>query len=110
MSQPVLHELKSLALNPVNSHPALPLVRDQTSSLKDLETSRCRLPGMLEDRRYLPGCHGATVEEDREQEGDANASLFHRKPTHTHTPNTKLQAAYQRADASIQQVLDLLAA
>jgi len=37
-------------------------------------------------------------------------SLFHRKPTHTHTPTTKLQAAYQRADASIQQVVDLLAA
>ena len=67
MSQPVLHELKSLALDPVNTHPAVPLVRDKTSSLKDLEMSRRRLPGMLEDRCYVAGCHGATVEEDREQ-------------------------------------------
>lgn len=37
-------------------------------------------------------------------------SLFHRKPTQFHTPATKLQAAYQKADASIQQVVDLLAA
>jgi hypothetical protein len=37
-------------------------------------------------------------------------SLFHRTPTQSHTPTTKLQVAYQRADASIQQVVDLLAA
>jgi hypothetical protein len=37
-------------------------------------------------------------------------SLFHRKPTQLHTPTSKLQAAYQKADASIQQVIDLLAA
>jgi len=37
-------------------------------------------------------------------------SLFHRKPTPGHTPASKLQAAYEKADASIQQVIDLLAA
>ncbi|MBV9342397.1 MAG: hypothetical protein JO159_16110, partial [Acidobacteria bacterium] len=37
-------------------------------------------------------------------------SLFHRKPTQSHTPATPLQAAYQKADASIQHVVDLLAA
>ena len=37
-------------------------------------------------------------------------SLFHRQPTQLHTPTSKLQAAYQKADASIQQVIDLLAA
>jgi hypothetical protein len=37
-------------------------------------------------------------------------SLFHRTPTQSHTPTTKLPVAYQRADASIQQVVDLLAA
>ena len=37
-------------------------------------------------------------------------SLFNRKPIQSHTPPTKLQAAYERADASIQQVVDLLAA
>jgi hypothetical protein len=37
-------------------------------------------------------------------------SLFHRQPTQLHTPTSKLQAAYEKADASIQQVIDLLAA
>jgi hypothetical protein len=37
-------------------------------------------------------------------------SLFHRKPTQSHTPPTPLQAAYQKADASFQQLVDLLAA
>ena len=37
-------------------------------------------------------------------------SLFHRKPSLCHTPPTKLQDAYQRADASIQRVIELLAA
>jgi hypothetical protein len=37
-------------------------------------------------------------------------SLFHRTPTQLHTPASKLQAAYEKADASIQQVIDLLAA
>lgn len=36
-------------------------------------------------------------------------SLFHRKPIEPHTPTTKLQAAYQKADASIQHLVDLLA-
>jgi hypothetical protein len=37
-------------------------------------------------------------------------SLFHRKPTAGHPPASKLQAAYEKADAAIQQVIDLLAA
>jgi hypothetical protein len=37
-------------------------------------------------------------------------SLFLRQPTKLHTPTSKLQAAYQKADASIQRVIDLLAA
>ncbi len=37
-------------------------------------------------------------------------SLFHRQPTQLHTPTSKFQAAYEKADASIQQVIDLLAA
>jgi len=37
-------------------------------------------------------------------------SLFHRQPTQLHQPTTKFQAAYQKADASIQRVIDLLAA
>jgi hypothetical protein len=37
-------------------------------------------------------------------------SLFHRQPTHLHAPTSKFQAAYEKADASIQQVIDLLAA
>jgi hypothetical protein len=36
--------------------------------------------------------------------------LFHRQPTQLHTPTSKLQAAYQKADASIQEAIDLLAA
>jgi hypothetical protein len=35
-------------------------------------------------------------------------SLFHRRPTQVHTPTSKLHAAYQKADASIQKVIDLL--
>jgi len=37
-------------------------------------------------------------------------SLFLRQPTQLHTPTTKLQAAYHKADASIQHLIDLLAA
>jgi len=37
-------------------------------------------------------------------------SLFQRTPNQLHPPITKFQAAYQKADASIQQVIDLLAA
>jgi len=39
-------------------------------------------------------------------------SLFYRKPTQSHssTSTTKLHVAYQKADASIQQIVDLLAA
>ena len=37
-------------------------------------------------------------------------SLFHRPPSQLHTPPTKLQIAYQKADASLQQIINLLAA
>jgi hypothetical protein len=37
-------------------------------------------------------------------------SLFYRQPRQLHTPISNFQAAYQKADASIQQVIDLLAA
>jgi len=37
-------------------------------------------------------------------------SLFQRTPNQLHPPITKFQAAYQKADASIQRVIDLLAA
>jgi hypothetical protein len=37
-------------------------------------------------------------------------SLFLRQPTQLHTPTSKLQAAYHKADASIQHLIDLLAA
>jgi hypothetical protein len=37
-------------------------------------------------------------------------SLFLRQPVKVHTPTTKLQAAYHKADASIQHLIDLLAA
>jgi hypothetical protein len=37
-------------------------------------------------------------------------SLFYRQPTQLHTPASKLQAAYHKADVSIQEAIDLLAA
>lgn len=67
MRQPVPHEFKSFALNSVNTHSALPLVREQSSGFKDLEVSGCGLPRVLKDRRYFPSCHRAAVEVDGEQ-------------------------------------------
>jgi len=37
-------------------------------------------------------------------------SLFHHQPDPTHCPNSKLEAAYHKADASIQRVIQLMAA
>jgi len=37
-------------------------------------------------------------------------SRFHHKPTSAHRPDSKLQAAYYKADTAIQQIVDLLAA
>lgn len=37
-------------------------------------------------------------------------SRFHHKPDLAHRPNSKLEAAYHKADASIQHIVDLLAA
>jgi hypothetical protein len=67
VTEPIPYEFKSFALNSVNTHPTLPLVREQTRSFKDLEVSSCGLPGVLKDCRYFPSCHRAAVEVDREQ-------------------------------------------
>jgi hypothetical protein len=37
-------------------------------------------------------------------------SLFHHRPTKTPTPPAKIEAAYHKADAAIQQLIDLIAA
>ncbi len=37
-------------------------------------------------------------------------SRFHHRPDPQHRPNSRLEAAYHRADAAIQRVVDLLAA
>ena len=37
-------------------------------------------------------------------------SLFHHRPDHTLVPNTKLEAAFHKADDSIRQIIDLLEA
>lgn len=37
-------------------------------------------------------------------------SRFHHKPDPAHRPNSKLETAYHKADAAIQQIVDLLAA
>ncbi|MCW5982737.1 MAG: hypothetical protein KIT09_31905 [Bryobacteraceae bacterium] len=37
-------------------------------------------------------------------------SRFHHQPDPAHQPNSKLEAAYHKADAAIQGVVDLLAA
>ena len=37
-------------------------------------------------------------------------SLFHHKPDHNHRPNSKLEAAYYKADKAIENIVDLLAA
>ena len=37
-------------------------------------------------------------------------SRFHHRPDPAHRPNSKLEAAYHKADAAIQNIVDLLAA
>jgi protein-tyrosine-phosphatase len=37
-------------------------------------------------------------------------SRFHHKPDPTHSPNSKLEAAYHKADKAIEQIVDLLKA
>jgi hypothetical protein len=37
-------------------------------------------------------------------------SRFHDRPDPAHWPNWKLEAAYHKADAAIQNIVDLLAA
>jgi hypothetical protein len=37
-------------------------------------------------------------------------SRFHHQPNPEHQPNSKLEAAYHKADKAIQQIVDLLAA
>jgi hypothetical protein len=37
-------------------------------------------------------------------------SLFHRRPAQTHAPLSKIEAAYRKADHSLDQIIQLLAA
>ena len=37
-------------------------------------------------------------------------SCFHHKPDPAHRPNSKLEAAYHKADKAIEKIVDLLAA
>jgi hypothetical protein len=37
-------------------------------------------------------------------------SRFHHKPDPAHRPNSKLEAAYHKADKAIENIVDLLAA
>jgi hypothetical protein len=65
--QPIAHQSQSLSLDAINTHPALPLVREQTSGLKNLKVPGCGLPRMRKHRRNLSGSHRASTEIDREQ-------------------------------------------
>ena len=42
--------------------------------------------------------------------GPLSNSLFHRRPNPEHMPASALEAAYHKADAAIQKVIDLLEA
>jgi hypothetical protein len=37
-------------------------------------------------------------------------TLFHHRPTNTPTPPAKIEAAYDKADLAVQQLIDLVAA
>ena len=42
--------------------------------------------------------------------GPLAPSLFHHRPDHTLAPNTKLDAAFHKADDSIREIIDVLEA
>jgi hypothetical protein len=63
--KPITHKRQSFLLKTINTHPAVPLMREQSSSFKKLEVPRRSLPGMAKHRRDLPGGHRASVEIDR---------------------------------------------
>ena len=65
--QPIVHQRQSLSLDAINTHPALPLVCEQTSGLKNLKMPGRSLPCMRKHRRDLSGSHRASIEIDREQ-------------------------------------------
>jgi hypothetical protein len=65
--QPIAHQRQSLSLNAINTHPTLPLVREQTSGLKNLKMPGRGLPCMREHRRNFSGSHRASIEIDSEQ-------------------------------------------
>ena len=44
------------------------------------------------------------------QSGPLTNSLFHWRPTQTRRPHSKLDAAYRKADRSLDQIIQLLAA
>jgi hypothetical protein len=61
------HSGQSLSLDPINTHPALPFVREQTSRLKNLQVPGRGLACMRKYHRDLSGSHRASIEIDREQ-------------------------------------------
>jgi hypothetical protein len=63
--KPIAHKRQSPLLKVINTHPALPLMREQSSSFKKLEVPGRGLPGMAKHRRDFPGSHRASVEIDR---------------------------------------------
>jgi hypothetical protein len=65
--QPIANERQSLSLDAINTHPALPLVRQQTGGLKNLKVPGRGLPCMRKHRRNVSGSHRASVEIDSEQ-------------------------------------------
>jgi hypothetical protein len=65
--QPIAHQRQSLSLDAINTRPALPFVREQTSRLKNLQVPGRGLPCMRKHRRDLSGSHRASIEIDREQ-------------------------------------------
>jgi hypothetical protein len=65
--QPIAHQRQSLSLDVINTHPALPLVCEQTSGLKNLKMPGRGLPGMRKHCRDFSGSHRASIEIDREQ-------------------------------------------
>jgi hypothetical protein len=56
----------------------------------------------------LPALH--VIRLLRQHNADLANSRFHHRPDAHHQPNSKLEAAYHRADKAIQQIVDLLAA
>jgi len=78
--QPITHQRQSLSLDAVDAHPALPLVREQTSGLENLKVAGRGLPGVRKHGRDLSGRHRAPIEIDRQQ--NATPSWVGQRPKH----------------------------